>query len=82
MCHYEDQSLMPSTSNQYASLGLQLLIMTLQLPKLRYENQKTLQFRQLNVYWTQHAKKKQQYGTDSDIILQPIWSTTKLCVQN
>jgi len=28
----------------------------------------TLQFRQLNVHWTQHAKKKQQYGTDSDIM--------------
>jgi len=48
--HYEDQSLMPSTSKQYASLGLQLLIMTLQLRKLRYENQNTLQFRQLNVH--------------------------------
>jgi len=41
---------MPSTSNQYASLGLQLLIMTLQLLQLRYENQKSLQVRQFNVH--------------------------------
>jgi len=41
---------MPSTSNQYASSDLQLLIMTLKLLKLRYENQKTHQFRQLNVH--------------------------------
>jgi len=40
MRHYGDQSLMPSTSNHCLSLGVQLLIMTLQILKSRYENQK------------------------------------------
>jgi len=31
---------MLSTSNQYISLGVQLLIMTLQIQKSRFENQK------------------------------------------
>jgi len=31
------------------------------------KTEKTLQFRQLDVHWTQHAKKTWQYGTDSDI---------------
>jgi len=37
--HYGDQSLMSSTSNQYLSLGLQLVIMTLPILKSHYENQ-------------------------------------------
>jgi len=41
---------MPSTSNQFCSLGLQPLIMILQLLKSRHGNQKTLQFVQLYVH--------------------------------
>jgi len=55
--HYGIKAL-PTTSNHYFSLALQLLVKTLQLLKSRYENRKTLQFKQLNVHKTQHAKKK------------------------
>jgi len=35
------------------------------------KTKKTLQFRQLNVHFTQHAKKNLQYGTGSDINAAP-----------
>ena len=56
--------------------------MTLQILKSRYENKKkTFQFIQLNVHWTQHAKKNSNMELILTILLQPIWSTTKEYVQ-
>jgi len=53
--------------------------MTFQILKSRYENQKTLQFRQLNVCWT--LRRNSNMELILTLLLQSIWSTTKKCVQ-
>ena len=49
--------------------------------KSRFENERPLQFRQLNVHWTEHAKKKSSMTLIQTLILRPMWSTTKECAQ-
>jgi len=67
---------MPSTSNQYFSLGLQFLIMPLQLRKSRYKNQKK-HFRLYSCMCTEHNTLKTNSNMEliQILLLQLMWST-------